>query len=254
MEWNNDFSGNGEGELDWNLTDGMLAINDTHMAEAVDQIKEKVGHGKEMTGICIGSGGMLSLLPEFRFNSFVMVDKNAAVINFNKLLDRLISSDVEDPLGHLLTILAKRGESEDTMINELREENMLSLVKFLLEEEADSLGKYHWSRRERRQVTRDALRRTPVDYIWADIAAKQFGRSLAEVFAKADQKIDFLNMTNVHIWIDGGMSFLKSWPIAAEPIILFSSHRNVGLGSYPKVEIAFSLDQYLEKTGDGKTV
>lgn len=243
------------GKLDWNLTNAMLTVVDVEMEAAISVAKTKLNEKRNLIGLCIGAGGMFSILPEADFDTFLLVDQNAAVVNFNKLLGKLLRSEIKDPLKYLLTRILQREDCPETMINELREERMYAIIKLLLEEDEQRLGRFHWSKPQRRSIVRERLQETAIGYILADITAEKFGQVLAETLARQGRTIDFLNLTNVHEdnWINGDMAFLRKWPISPNAVVMFSSHKQVGPNHYPKSEIVFSLDEYLKRVNEDRS-
>lgn len=242
------------GPLHAEILEGHLISNDKGMSEICEDLSADGDRQPEGMGLVIGSGP-ISLLPEFKTEVTVVVDKNTEVVEMSKALnDLIIESDqpweVLDKIDSPETmerypVLARCNESPGT----------IAFIKNKIDQEARSFTNenrnYHWTNPDRFPEVKQALIDRPPVWVAADLTNRQFVEALADIAGQNDLKITHANFTNVHEWIVQRKGpILQKLPIDRRAKIVYSEfvgvdatdvlhHRNIlhsrftqGLPSY----------------------
>src|SRR5436190_23566468 len=202
---------------------GSLLTNDygySKYAQAVNEARQSDTGGM---GIFVGSGGLLSMLPDLRLDLAVVVDKNPSVIALNRYLATIVSA-AQSP-DEALGLLSQ--ELENPTIPDI--EHIMRFVEpeyiyVCLEGEANRYDANHWTDPNRFIEARQALQDTSLVWARSDIRDANFRNSLNIITERYDLPLTFANFTNVHQWFDGyqypkSMEYLRQWPLAENPVI-----------------------------------
>ena len=223
---------------------GTLISNDEGYLDIFPRLQNQLAKTHGGVGIVVGSGGVLSQLPELPVDCVIMLDVNRAVLEFNRLVAGLVadSSTENEVLGKLV---------QDDFI---KRSGILKKISYFesdlstgfLREEAIVYGDKHWTNPSRLGLVRDALKKKPIVYVAADITDPGFGNALTDTLAKYNEKITYVNFSNVHTWVvPTKRDFIKQWPLAHDPAILFSTSINALVGDYPRMQVAKRVKEYL---------
>jgi hypothetical protein len=230
---------------------GTLISNDEGYSIIMSKLREQLTTKKEGIGMVIGSGGLASLLPELPVDTVLMLDMNPAVLELNKVIFELIkSSESPDEVFRKLTDPAFRSRTQILKdIDSIYED--IDITTAYIRQESIQYGDQHWSNLSRFNLVKEALLKKPVVFIAADIANLEFGKALGVVSKKYNEKVSFVNFTNVHTWIKPTtMDFINEWPIEPDAAILYSSHKNALVGDWPKMYLAKNPREYIRETNE----
>jgi hypothetical protein len=234
---------------------GHIVSNDRGMADIIPKLKEY----SEQTpaggiGLFVGSGNVVSLLPDLRVDLPIVVDRNTAVFEFNSALSRIINDgvgDLEALNDQSLVcnyVALKLGElyGWDGSGQTITEYGIPFLEDRILSE-AQRYGPEHWSRPHKLKEASRALQEKSPVYVAADIANEGFTNALSAICGQHGKTITFANFTNVHEWIEGSdMSFLRTLPFDPDATIIFSS-----VGEKPlETRLVRSLEEYIQAASD----
>ncbi len=236
-------------------TDGTLISNDGGYINISPQLKERLAAKKGGVSLVIGSGGLLSMLPDLNSDINLVVDMNPAVLEVTQAIAELISQ-CETPED----VLAKFTDPEtrdkykilaelfDSTVNKKLSEKpiLIHYLELKIKKEARIYGRDHWTNPERFQQIKRVLEENSPLYLAANITNPDFRKELKDVLNKYGQNFNFINLSNVHAWIHEPMDFIKDWLSDGNPTIIFSSALSSLVGDYPQFEIAKSLDSYLQ--------
>lgn len=231
---------------------GNIVSNDAGYKFVAPKLLERISAINGGTGLFIGSGGMLSILPDLGVNRALVIDKDPHVLEVNRLLANIVRdapafSQVVDFLnfqGHEPAYPAFR-----SLVEAGRQEDAERIVEDIARE-ARAYGEHHWTSRTHFPRVQAALRAKPQAWVKADIKSPELAQYL-QVFAQdSGELITFANLTNVHDWLDDtrSMDFLRDWPIADDPTILYSIFRHRINRSWPSMAFTTSVDEYIEET------
>lgn len=227
---------------------GTLITNDEGYVEALVAISG-VQTERLQLGIFIGSGGVLSLLPDLPIDIAILVDRNTAVLDLNGLLISIVRESF-NPNQVLRRLTSKKTRNNDPAIKgvvDIYED--LKLTKAFLTHEIREFGDLHWTNKKRFVEVKRALDDKPITPISADITNSDFASHLVTISADHNAEIAFANFTNVHHWVEPKtMDFIKEWPFAAIPQIMYSSHEGRLVGDWPKVHLVHSVEAYIQAT------
>jgi hypothetical protein len=229
--------------------DGTLISNDEGYVNIFPNLQEHLAETTGGIGIFVGSGGLLSLIPDTPINVAVVVDKNPAVFELTQVIAELIMES--NTPGDVLQKLRDPNLNQKYPI--LREvddsDGALDLIGKFIKKESREYGNFHWTHPERFNHVKDALRKKPVVYVAADITEEGFGTDLSETARAYGESITFANFTNVHSYIKPAtMDFLNNWPFNNSAGIIYSSHKDTLVGDLPKMHLAKSLGEYIQET------
>jgi hypothetical protein len=214
--------------------DGYLVSNDEGYTEIDSLIKEKMKDKNGGIALSVGTGGLLSLLPDLPVDVAIMADIDPSIFRFNKLLaEKIMSSNTPYDVKIWLSS------------NEITQEypNQYQIL-----EEAKEYGNIHWTDPERFKRVKEALQKKPIIYIAVDITSPDFAQALTQIADTYSEQIRFANFTNVAQYVESGaMDVVSRWPFTNDAAIIFSSKKDVEVGHYPKMRLANNLQEYIEK-------
>ena len=139
-------------------TDGTLISNDGGYINISPQLKERLAAKKGGVSLVIGSGGLLSMLPDLNSDINLVVDMNPAVLEVTQAIAELISQ-CETPED----VLAKFTDPEtrdkykilaelfDSTVNKKLSEKpiLIHYLELKIKKEARIYGRDHWTNTER---------------------------------------------------------------------------------------------------------
>lgn len=230
--------------------DSALIPNDQGYEELIPELqttfKQRERNG---IGFFVGAGGVASLLPELPIDIPLVVDRNKAVLELAALLNTLIATE-NSPEAVLAKIKSPEIRERYPIIRDIISTfGDLDCIDVFLQSEAKQYGQFHWTNPQRFPVVQNALRERPPLYIAADISNPDFSATLKDISSRQGQSITFANFTNVHLWLrPTKMDFLREYPIKTDTPIVFSSHKDVAPGGWPKVRMASTVDEYIQET------
>lgn len=226
--------------------EGTLISNDEGYKDIVPELRERMANQHGGIGIFIGSGGLLSLLPDLPIDIALLLDKNPAVLEINEVIATLIEGSAS-PDEVLQRLASPDFRAQNQVLKDIDEfYGKIDIATAFIRKEAREYGEYHWSNPTRFMQVKEALRRKPVAYVATDITSRDFGTALSTIAQHYGERIPFANFTNVHSWIKPtGMDFIRSWPFQTEATVLYSSHRGARAGDWPKMYLAKSSEEYI---------
>ena len=112
--------------------DGTLVSNDEGYKNISGKLKEVLVGKQEEFALLIGSGGVLSILPDLPTNTVLVVDKNPAVLEYNQMVQTLVlESDSPEEVWEKLSGLNLEDRFQvvkDMRSEKYREEINLALI------------------------------------------------------------------------------------------------------------------------------
>lgn len=195
----------------------FLVSNDRGYKDISAELKERFRGRSGDIGVFIGSGGLLSMLPDINLQAALLIDSNRSVLEFTQFLAQLIeqSESAEEAWAKLTDVDSMNLES----LKFLARVGGLDLEG--IEAEAEVYGGDHWTNPERFGKVKQALVERPVLYIAADIADPEFTASFTDTLNRYGHKISFANLTNVAYYVSD-TSFIEQWPLDTDPLIMYS--------------------------------
>jgi hypothetical protein len=226
--------------------------NDEAFTELAPVLEARKKDRRGGIGLFIGSGGLLSMLPELGLDIAVTVDINQAILDFNRRLAEAVRDS--ESTAALLDMPSRmpdpRFSDDFEEFDKLMEDAGVTRrkptpVSEEIEKEAEEYGKYHWTQPSRLDSVRRALADTALLWVYSDVTSEDFKASINELASTTDQEITFANLTNVHRWLkfQCSMDFLREWPFAEHAQILFSRFEG---RKFLRMECAESLEDYVE--------
>lgn len=228
--------------------DFCVTTNDQNYLPISQDIKKELADRKNGIAFYIGSGGVLSQLPEIKTDVVVVTDMNIAILKYNKLLVDLIksSSNKQEVLGKLVDDnFISQNPILDRYIK--GDEDKKDLLLGYIKQEAIIYGKNHWSNDSRFIETKKAISEKNIIFVSANITNSEFVKNIKTVSDNLKEPVVFANLTNVHQWIglENTVSFINNFPFSEKPAILFSHHVGATIGDYPRMQLAIGLNEYL---------
>lgn len=228
---------------------GTMISNDEGYRSVIPGLKEHLANKQGGIGIFVGSGGLLSLLPDLPIDAALVLDMNPAVLELNEVVAKLVEGSASpDEVFQRLTDPDFRKQSQILRdIDEIYGD--IDMTTGFLNKESREYGEYHWTHPSRFNQVKEALNRKPVVYVATNITDENFGSVLSKVAQQYGKEIPFANFTNVHAWIKPTtMDFIRNWPFEPDAAILYSSHKDGLVGDWPKMYLAKSPDEYIAQT------
>lgn len=229
--------------------DGTLVSNDEGYKNISGKLKEVLVGKQGEFALLIGSGGVLSILPDLPTNTVLVVDKNPAVLEYNQMVQTLVlESDSPEEVWEKLSGLNL--EDRFQVVKDIRSERYREEINLaLINKEAREYGDYHWTSPDRFHQVKEALKRKDIVYVSADVVDEGFSQALQELAKKYNTAITFANFSNLHSWLEPKtMEFIKNWPFSKNAAILYSCHKGALLGDYPRMHIAQNPEEYIRET------
>ena len=217
----------------------FVISNDANVVAQMPRLAENAKQWKDGYALLIGSGGLLSLLPELQKLSFILVvDRDKRVLDFHKDMVGLVQScgsptEVQAALSSLYQDRVKR---------------LSDKVHY----EGYQYGDYHWTDPKRFQLVKDALLSHAIHFIHQDITAEELAKSLRDLEASG-MPLRFANLTNVHVHLDNS-GCLRRLPISPDTSVMFSEHDDVHGGTYPTAQLVKGIDAYFQRLAEMNTV
>lgn len=194
------------------------------------------------------------MLPELPVEGVVIVDKNPFVGELNHLLvESIVESDTPEEVFEAIKLKYTLGQH--AVLRDLHDlygnADVDEALMPWFHNEARNYGDYHWSASDRFPQVRDALSSKLLVTVNADITNPGFAQALRNTLYSHNEVITYANFTNVHAWIGAAaMKFVQDLPFHEDVTILYSSHKGVKVGDWPKMTYATSPSEYLEDIQD----
>lgn len=234
------------GPLEYRL-DGTLYTTDDGYKDVLEQLKYSPSKSGPCIGIFVGSGGLLSLLPDLPIDIALSLDMNTAVLDFNQLLIQLVK-EARNPRDVLSLMTTKESVEKIPLLKQIADlhEDADFIVSYI-REEGRQFGEQHWTNPKHFEKVKGALEKKPVIDIAANLLNPDFTGALVIAASHFNASITFANFTNVHEWLaPNKMTFLRDWPFNAQSRIMFSRKaENLGEGLWPRINVVPSLEDYL---------
>jgi hypothetical protein len=235
------------GELpdDRKLGHGFLVTNDRDfptIIDGTDVLGDEAG-----IALFVGSGGLLSMLPDLKANIIVSVDYDPCVITFNGLAAAAVAKSTT-PGDAMFAMSENWPDSLEAHAGYGHDRAILSDIQ----SEAFRYGSYHWSNPERFPTVKKVLGEIDWVSVVSDISDPQFTTYLNWLAEANGKGISFANLTNVHAHLlkkyDRDMDFIRDWPFEERCIILCSMIWTDEWGKTLDMTRANSAEEYLEMT------
>jgi len=233
------------GRLIREASGGFLTSNDEGYRDIAPGVTESMTDKRGGLAVFIGAGGLLSILPELPVDAAVMIDRNSALLEFNKLLTELII-DSQDPHEVFARLYSKDVIDNNPVITEVMQKHgdLALPISFILGEQA-VYGEHHWTRASRFELVKRSLKDKPLVAIEADLTDPYFNHDFSSTLKQHGLTIPFANFTNIHEWIKLPMDFVRTWPFDDQPVILYSRYKGCGVHEWPKMNLARSVNEYV---------
>jgi hypothetical protein len=229
--------------------EGFLISNDKGYAAIADEMIAAVPAEDGSVGLFVGSGGVLSMLPELPIDTAVMVDENPCVNELTGLLAQLIQAydSPEEALGYLVSDEAR---TQNHVIGEFCELfGSLKMLFTALSDEAENYGRLHWTQPDRFTAIKAALETKNIITINSQLQDPTLATGLTQALQKHGQQLTFLNLTNVQYHITKeSMDFLRTWPAHPNAVFMYSVMA-IDKTKHLGIRYQTSLDEYLAASG-----
>lgn len=198
-------------------------------------------------GLFVGSGGLLSMLPDINIELAIMADASRSVVAFNRAVASTVeaSSKPEQAIDFITSPTFRMLLKEDGVrFKQSRRE-----IGRMIEDEAAAYGGFHWTTTNRFTVVQRALGEIPIIWAWDEISSPQFSRALRNIFDETGRKLTFANFTNFHEWLSSipesrePETFMREWLVG--PLATLHSLR-----TDEQMRLSPSLDDYLTVTSE----
>jgi hypothetical protein len=225
---------------------GTLITNDEGYVDVIPALKRSLSGKQGGLAVVVGSGGLLSLLPDLPVDTAIVLDINPAVLELNGVLAQLVQNS-SSPNEVSQRLVDPDFQKQHQILSDLAGMYPhLDMLRAFLTKEAREYGEYHWSNPIRFNQVKESLKRKPITYIAADITDNNFGTAFDRVVQDCSEKITFANFTNVHDWImPKSMAFLRGWPFDPDASILYADFKGRVVGDWPGAHLVEGLDKYL---------
>jgi hypothetical protein len=227
---------------------GQMVSNDRGYTEILDSLKAKRLGKEPGLGIFIGSGGLLSMLPDVNLSVALCIDKSKAVLEYNRVLRDYVTKSAT-PAAALIKMVTPMVLMDSPDLNQdiaiLGGSTLLPDILGSIKIEAKEYDGNHWTNYDRFPVVQSALASTAIGSALADITKPGFAEAISEICQRHDTPISYANLTNIHNYLDpNNRDFLKHWPLDDDPTIVASHFGETVDSGYPTMFISHSADEY----------